>query len=1114
MLLKAPCPDPSSLRSFYKPFLFLFLSALALKGNCGDLKGDALLEKANQAYRNSNIKKAIKLTEKAQKRFDPKENEKSYLRAHFRQLHFIIKLEDDFSGFDSTWQNFYKRSKANKKEYPLFYARALYYKAWLAIKTSFTKQAYQNALTRLKKAEDFLTQKVPKAKKDLGKVWVLKSYVILKIEGKYQGGQDKALQLVENDQIKDNEARAFIYYRQATKLKNRGKKQKAIATLRKGIAQWENFSNNHHLTGFKFYLDLTKLFTDLTKLKSAENFADRAYHLLKVNDKLQARREAALHIKLGKLERLKNRTYNAKNHFKEAIFILEAHYTKEEALLSEAQEKLATIHIMLKEHDKSVRLCKKNIKYLKRFSKNTNALLSQIGNQWYLMGNAYMLNESAKQAEEAFKKALSLTKKINSGPFNKARINNNLSVLKQRQGDYEAAKAYTKKASHFYLKLFPPNSLKIAHFVKASLANVYLKEGKYDSALSRYQEGLKINAVDFEEDAYQAYPSPLAIRNAEYAHIHAFKKGIAFAKRYEDTKNLKDLKRSLKAFHYSDKYLQKIRRNNIIGRNNLSILKYANKLYANAVDVSNTLLRNGEDENINREKVIRKAYQYLDKKKGFILEGQQSKTNFKDENILPDSLIKAYRGVNKKVKTLNDSAKKVNDHHVESAIQGKRVQLLKRKKEIFNTIKQTHPDYYKKKFSQEVANLIQLHKRLGDKNANLIEYLSHNDSLYSMVITPNKAKIVTLSNEGFPLKEKVIAFRKALIKEKDFDKTLANKFYRIFFKPLEPFLTTDKLIIVPDGVMSYLPFELMLQKKPEKTAQGDNPYLIKDYVLSYSPSSTLWLSQIAEKEKDVTSGENRIAFTGFAPDFSSGNTQVADLRGIKNSQRYSLGAIPGAKTELQLSAKFWNAQTYFNNKATEARFKKEAPGSRIIHLASHGVINPNNPAYSKLMFASDSASKEDGELHNYEIYDLNLNADLAVLSACRTGYRDVKTGAGVMSLARGFRLAGCKNILMTLWPVEDQSSAKLVQGFYQNLKEGMAKQKALREAKLSYIESHSNIGANPFYWAGYVLMGSDVPVPKPNQNTSYYMWLILPLGFLVLLIPSVIWIKRRKRQNM
>jgi Uncharacterized protein conserved in bacteria len=148
-----------------------------------------------------------------------------------------------------------------------------------------------------------------------------------------------------------------------------------------------------------------------------------------------------------------------------------------------------------------------------------------------------------------------------------------------------------------------------------------------------------------------------------------------------------------------------------------------------------------------------------------------------------------------------------------------------------------------------------------------------------------------------------------------------------------------------------------------------------------------------------------------------------------------------------------------------------------LHLAMHAQLNTETPMASKLLFTHDPADeREDNDLYAIEVYGLRLNADLAVLSACQTGLGNVQAGEGAMSLGRAFAFAGVRAMLLSLWEVEDGATRRLMVSFYENLIKGMHKDEALQAAKISYVAHCSAERSSPYYWGGFVMAGSTVPM--------------------------------------
>ncbi|MBX7152751.1 CHAT domain-containing protein [bacterium] len=218
--------------------------------------------------------------------------------------------------------------------------------------------------------------------------------------------------------------------------------------------------------------------------------------------------------------------------------------------------------------------------------------------------------------------------------------------------------------------------------------------------------------------------------------------------------------------------------------------------------------------------------------------------------------------------------------------------------------------------------------------------------------------------------------------------------------------------------------------------------------------------------------------------------QDSDVFERADSVYEGLRPLPWSEKELDAISEVIAGKFYKFSEATEERFKSEAPKHRIIHLATHTIIDDKEPLYSKLVFAKSPNDKEDGLLHTYELYNMQLNADLAVLSACNTGSGKLVRGEGVMSLARGFFYAGCPSIVMSLWAIDDRSTSVLMHNFYERLSEGLSKDEALREAKLAMINSGDPVMSNPYYWAGFVAIGDTHPIQIEKPSQMYWVFVV------------------------
>ncbi len=266
---------------------------------------------------------------------------------------------------------------------------------------------------------------------------------------------------------------------------------------------------------------------------------------------------------------------------------------------------------------------------------------------------------------------------------------------------------------------------------------------------------------------------------------------------------------------------------------------------------------------------------------------------------------------------------------------------------------------------------------------------------------------------------------------------LLAELYEMVFGPLEHYLVNySKLIIVPHGPLHYLPFQALYD---------GTSYLIERYQLSYLPNaSSLRYCQ----EARLPASQN--IFMGYS----------------------NKGQLPYAVEEAGQIAALFEEQLPGEGQATLAEFYRIAPDCRIIHLATHGDFRADNPLFSGLILA-------DGWLTTMDIFNLRLKASMVTLSACQTGRSVVGGGDELLGLMRAFLSAGAASLALTLWAVEDRSTAQLMKSFYQNMAEGYGKGQALRMAQLQILQQESELSggpAHPYRWAAFILVGAAGPL--------------------------------------
>ena len=292
-------------------------------------------------------------------------------------------------------------------------------------------------------------------------------------------------------------------------------------------------------------------------------------------------------------------------------------------------------------------------------------------------------------------------------------------------------------------------------------------------------------------------------------------------------------------------------------------------------------------------------------------------------------------------------------------------------------------------------------------------------------------------------------------------------------------LQYQKLIIIPDALIYQLPFETLVH---------NDEFLVKSKTIRYSSHLRFVYSN---PEKEV---QKDISLTIYAPEYLNDS-----LQSISRSSDYFL---EGAKDEAKAISNIFRSEAFLGKEATKTAFLTSKSNGDILHLAMHASINKDEPELSYFNFSDDE------KLHIEELYGLNLNADLAVLSACNTGVGNSKVNSGIESLQRAFTFAGVPSTVASLWEVPDQSTKEIMVGFYENLKKGDTKSKALQRAKLDYIKNNANTKlAEPYYWAGFVIYGRDDAVSSSSSEQT----LLIVLGvFILSALVFFLWMRYRK----
>ena len=369
---------------------------------------------------------------------------------------------------------------------------------------------------------------------------------------------------------------------------------------------------------------------------------------------------------------------------------------------------------------------------------------------------------------------------------------------------------------------------------------------------------------------------------------------------------------------------------------------------------------------------------------------------------------------------------------------------------------------------------------LGVKDC-LVEYVVRDSELVTFVLRNDTSFILrrTLREPLDATVRKMLDALTTLDKKAYID--CANELSSMLITPLvHDIAGRTRIIIVPDGILNYLPFETLFSRpvRGEAVSYTSLPYLLRSYEVSYAPSSQVF-ARVAQREAEPLSRER--SFVGFAPVFENGGStpllasRAADFRSVSiDGKTYQ--TLPHSRTEVTGIAELFRKKGYpgvsiVDREATKGRFEMLSANYGIVHIATHGFFNEEHPQFSGLIFApgGDSAASEHDILQAGETYDLNVRGELVVLSSCQSGLGKMVTGEGIVGLTRGFLFSGARNVLYSLWDIRDRNTPQLMLAFYRHLLAGEPYAAALRSAKLSMLNDVRT--ATPLLWAGFVLAG-------------------------------------------
>ena len=804
--------------------------------------------------------------------------------------------------------------------------------------------------------------------------------------------------------------------------------------------------------------------------------------------------------------------HKALEYYKKALKIYLSAYGKDHVCTGKLFENMGLVYYMLRDYETALEY------FLKTLPIYYKSMHNNIPKLHFNIAKVYYAKKDSNNAEKYFQSSIELYKKnADSNDIELAYVYYHYGYFHMKDHLNSISLKYInkgiRKSSHIFLHSHPV--IAAGYVFKG---NYYLFRHSPDSALINYQRALHHLIKGYDNPDYNDFPE-LKNYNSEIHLLYTLKqKARAFRMKYTQTHKPEALEAGMEAYNLAFTLIDKMRCSYTSRESKLFLTEKEDNIYAEAVGVALELY-----SSTHQSEYKHKAFEYAERNRSAILLSSLKDMKDKKPGNIPDELLEYENHLKHQLSACKTRMYNEDGSEIRASVQHDRwedsvFELNRKYDKLIAHFEEKYPGYYALKYRSDYASPELVRSQI-QKDEAFIEYLVADTLIYAFLITRDVFTIKTIAVETDFI-SKVLKFRSLLTDYENIIKgnagndisqytEIAYALYKKLIHPLEKNIRNKRLIIVPDNQLAYIPFEALIYKLPGQGSMRYNKldYLVRRHAISYTYSGSLKYNDYTRYNARSVK-EKRLA--AFSPVYNrtQKNPDRENLLAIRNIRDY-LGPIPGVNEEVKHISRLINTKIFDGSQATEDNFKQVCRDFDIIHLAMHTLIDDSLPMYSKLAFNVPQDDREDGFLNTFEVYNMQLNARLVVLSACNTGYGTISKGEGVMSLARGFLNAGCPSLIMTLWAVEDKTSADLIHWFYIFLKEGKTKDEALQEAKLHYLDKADLVRSHPYFWTGYVNIG-DTQAMFSGKNSRYYIMLIT-LAALVMILAFAL-IQRRKNR--
>lgn len=871
---------------------------------------------------------------------------------------------------------------------------------------------------------------------------------------------------------------------------NLGNLHKALKYLKKSLdIDIKTLEENHINIGYS-YINIGLVYAELKQSDKAMEFYQNSLpYFIKNNSH---RGLIGSYNNSGNILKGQGEWNKALEYYKKSLTLALNHFKDDVPLLSLIYMNIGNTYRMLENFDKGLFYLNKSLENYKFIlDKNLDGIAKVYDN----IGILYAEKKDYDTALIYHKKGLAIQKKLNNSNETAYSLQL-LGELMYKCDKLDESLQYFIKGVKIMQKTYGANHLLTASF-QYNIGIVNLKKGNYNLAIKHLDSATISNSKYRERNKNSLKPNHYFDHHLALKTNH--KKALALQQKYLKTNNANHLNQGIELYKQSDDIIDYIRESLHNHQDKLVLAKQAKAIYTDAIAAY--LLQYKTTK--NKQDLIG-AWHFTEKSKSNTLKDLLNDTNAKNFSELPNELLNFEKSIKSDLayyqslivaeqseNTINTD--KIKDY--ENAL----FTINQKKDSLTQILKNNYPKYYQLKHKTNPFSIKNIQEKINKKTT-VLEFFTTDTTIYTFVISKKAVSIKTFKISN--LKQKIEQFNTAIISENiNTYKPIASILYQDLFSTLNKDIVGNELIIIPDGPLWHLNFDLLLTNNQEKHSNRELPYLLKQYAVAYSNSASLLFNPIKTDYNTSQTLKECLAFS-----YSNQNTNNENLNSDKAPVATTQKDLPGTRKELNIISNLIDGQYFYGENAIESTFKQNAKKYSILHLALHGEVDIENHQNSRLYFTTNKDALEDNILYNHELFALNIPADLVTLSACNTGIGKIANGEGLMSLGNAFQYAGAKSLLLSKWEVHDKTTPELMGYFYSNIKKGMTKSRALQKAKLKYLSKADAFYTNPYYWGSFYIIGNTDSINLNNSFNTIYYW----ITGLALCLLFFLWLKNKK----